>query len=172
MPRRFEHTVPSTLTAAKVHEALTTERYWQDRLDAIGGPKATLDDVTISGDTPETRTVSVTMTQAIAEELLPSALTAIRSGDLVIRRVESWGSLDAQGATGRFDAQVEGAPATINGTLTLTAQGSASSVTADGAAEVKVPLFGGKIEAAVIEHIVALIDAEQEFTTTWAPDHL
>ena len=36
MPRKFDHTVPSTLSAAQVHAALTTEGYWQARLDAIG----------------------------------------------------------------------------------------------------------------------------------------
>ncbi|MGN7134027.1 DUF2505 domain-containing protein [Rhodococcoides corynebacterioides] len=171
MPRKFDHTVPSPLSAAQVHAALTTEVYWQARLDAIGGPKATLDEVVVKGDSPDARTVRAAMTQAIAEEFLPSALTSIRSGDLVIHRVESWGSLDAQGSAGRFEAKVEGAPATITGTLTLASTESGCTMTATGAAEVKVPFIGGKIESAVIEHILALIDAEQEFTDTWAPEH-
>lgn len=172
MPRRFDHTVPSTLSAATVHAALTTEKYWQDRLDAVGGPKAVLNDVTASGDTPQTRTLVVSMTQAIAEDLLPSAITTIRPGDLIIHRTESWGSLDAQGASGTFEAKVEGAPATITGTMVLSSKGAGSSMTAKGAAEVKVPFIGGKIEQAVIEQVLALIDAEQEFTDTWAPDNL
>ncbi|MGB3772609.1 MAG: DUF2505 domain-containing protein [Rhodococcus sp. (in: high G+C Gram-positive bacteria)] len=170
MPRRFDHSVPSALSAAKVHTALTTEKYWQDRIEAVGGPKAELTDVTVSGDTADTRTVSVSMTQAVAEEFLPSAITAIRPGDLIIHRTESWGSLDAQGASGTFEAKVEGAPATITGTLTLRSEGSGSTLVAAGQAEVKVPIFGGKIEQAVIEQVLALITAEQEFTSTWAPD--
>ena len=172
MPRRFDHTVPSTLAASAVHAALTTEQYWTDRLDGVGGPKAQLNDVTVSGDDADSRTVSVSMTQAIAEEFLPGAITSIRPGDLIIHRTESWGSLDAQGASGTFEAKVEGAPAAITGTLALRSKGSASSLTATGQAEVKVPIFGGKIEQAVIEQVLALIDAEQEFTDTWAPEHL
>ena len=172
MPRRFDHTVPSSLSAATVHAALTSEKYWADRLEAVGGPKAVLNDVTVSGDTADTRTVSVSMTQAIAEELLPGAITSIRPGDLIIHRTESWGSLDAQGAAGTFEAKVEGAPASITGTLALRSKGAGSALTATGQAEVKVPIFGGKIEQAVIEQVLALIDAEQDFTDTWAPEHL
>ena len=171
MARKFEHSVPSTLSVSEVHAALTSEQYWKDRLEAVGGPKAELKSVTVTGDDADTRTVRVEQLQAVAEDLLPGAITAIHPGDLFISRMESWGSVDAQGAAGEFEANVEGAPATVKGTVKLTSEKSGSTFTIAGAAEVKVPIFGGKIEQAVIEQILALIDAEQEFTGEWVREH-
>ncbi|GGF95600.1 hypothetical protein GCM10007304_06840 [Rhodococcoides trifolii] len=171
MPRKFDHTASSTHSVSAVHAAFTSEQYWKDRTEAVGGPNAELTSVTVEGDDPDTRTVRIELKQAIAEDLLPSAITAIRPGDLIINRIESWGSVDARGSAGTFEANVEGAPAGLRGTLTLSSKGNGSTFTTNGAAEVKVPIFGGKIESAVIEQVLQLIDAEHEFTEEWVGKH-
>jgi hypothetical protein len=138
-------------SADKVHAALTSEQYWKDRIEQIGGPGASLKSVTV-GD----GTIDVVMTQSVPEEELPSAVTAFKKGDLIIERTESWGQFDGTHAAGTFGATVEGAPARITGTTALA-----------GTTEVKVPIFGGKIEAMISEQVLALIDNEQDFTGNW-----
>lgn len=143
--------------AAAVRAAIADEQYWKDRVAEVGGPNARLDRVTIEGDR-----VRAELVQAIAAELLPAAITAVRPGDLIIPRVEEW-----NGDTGTFTAKVEGAPAEVRGSIALAADGDGSVATITGTIEVKVPLFGGKIEAAIAERLSELFGNETEFTDTW-----
>ncbi|WP_028477142.1 DUF2505 domain-containing protein [Nocardia sp. CNY236] len=142
---------------AAVLSAFADDRYWKDRVAAVGGPDARLESITSDGDR-----LRVELVQAIPAEQLPAAITAVRPGDLVISRVEQW---DAN--TGAFQARVEGAPAEVRGTLTLAGDATSATVTADGTIEVKVPLFGGKIEKAIAEHLTELLKREAEFTADW-----
>ncbi|QIS16108.1 DUF2505 domain-containing protein [Nocardia arthritidis] len=144
-----------------VRAALANEQYWKDRIAEVGGPNARLDSVTVQGDH-----VRVEMVQAIAAELLPAAITAVRPGDLIIPRTEEW-----QGDSGTFTARVEGAPAEVAGTIKLEADGAGAVATVKGSIEVKIPLFGGKIEAAIQERLVELLGNEEEFTNTWLSQH-
>ncbi|MDF2469382.1 MAG: hypothetical protein K0Q61_1754, partial [Rhodococcus erythropolis] len=36
-----------------------------------------------------------------------------------------------------------------------------------GEVEVKIPFLGGKIESAIVDEVVRLIQAEQDFTREW-----
>ncbi|WP_159841572.1 DUF2505 domain-containing protein [Nocardia sp. CY41] len=146
---------------AAVRAAFANDQYWKDRIAAVGGPNARLDSVTVSGDQ-----VRVEMVQAIAAEQLPPAITAVRPGDLIIPRVEQW-----TGDEATFEARVEGAPAEVRGTIGLAAEGSGAVATVDGTIEVKIPLFGGKIEKAIAEHLTELLKNEAEFTGTWLAEH-
>lgn len=148
---RYSHPV------AAVRAAISTEQYWKDRIAEVGGPNARLESVTVDGDKAR-----IDMVQAIAAELLPPAITAVRPGDLIIPRVETWSGNDAT-----FDVRVEGAPATISGTVTLTGDATSAVATVTGTIEVKVPLFGGKIESAISERLTELLQSEEEFTNTW-----
>ncbi|MBF6211348.1 DUF2505 domain-containing protein [Nocardia puris] len=148
---RYPHPV------AAVRAAISTEQYWKDRIAEVGGPNARLESVTVDGDKAR-----IDMVQAIAAELLPPAITAVRPGDLIIPRVETWSGNDAT-----FDVRVEGAPATISGTVTLTGDATSAVATVTGTIEVKVPLFGSKIESAISERLTELLQSEEEFTNTW-----
>ncbi|MEV6277558.1 DUF2505 domain-containing protein [Nocardia sp. NPDC051832] len=147
--------------AAAVRAALADEQYWKDRIAEVGGDNAKLNSFSANGDQ-----VRVDMVQAIAAELLPPAITAVRPGDLIIPRVESW-----TGDTATFEATVEGAPAQVRGTVTLSEDGAGSTATVQGQIEVKIPLFGGKIEKAIQEHLTELLQSEEEFTNTWIAAH-
>ena len=162
MPRPIEHSSTVPASADKVHAALTSEQYWKDRIEQIGGPGASLKSVTV-GD----GTIDVVMTQSVPEEELPSAVTAFKKGDLIIERTESWGQFDGTHAAGTFGATVEGAPARITGTTTHDGKGETTTVALAGTTEVKVPIFGGKIVAMISEQVLALIDNEQDFTGNW-----
>ncbi|ONM47545.1 DUF2505 domain-containing protein [Nocardia donostiensis] len=147
--------------AAAVRAAISDEQYWKDRIEAVGGPNARLESVTAHGDQAR-----IEMVQTIAAELLPSAITAVRPGDVVIPRTETW-----DGNSGTFAARVEGAPAEVHGSIALVDEGDGSVATIDGTVEVKIPLFGGKIETAIAERLSELLAEETEFTNTWIAEH-
>ncbi|MGF7119917.1 DUF2505 domain-containing protein [Rhodococcus sp. BE178] len=162
MARHIEHSAQYPQPVATVHAALTDEGYWHARLQQVGGPGAKLDKVTV-GD----GTIDVAMTQAVPAQHLPSVVTKIRPGDLIITRTESWGALQGDRAVGTFSAEVEGAPGQLRGTMTLTADGSGSLLVMEGEVEVKMPLIGGKIESVIAGQILELLDAEEDFTGQW-----
>ncbi|WP_280407737.1 DUF2505 domain-containing protein [Nocardia brasiliensis] len=147
--------------AAAVRAAFANDQYWKDRVAEVGGPNARLDSVTVDGDQ-----IRIHLVQAIAAELLPAAITAVRPGDLIIPRVETW-----TGDNATFQATVEGAPAEVRGTITLADDGTGSTAAANGTIEVKIPLFGGKIENAIAEHLTEVLKNEEEFTNTWLASH-
>lgn len=162
MARRIEHSAHYPHPVATLHAALIDEGYWRARLQEVGGPGATLDKVA-AGD----GTVDVAMTQSVPAEHLPAMVTKIRPGDLIITRTESWGALQGDRAAGSFSAQVEGAPGQVRGTMTLTAHGDGSLLVMEGEVEVKLPLFGSKVEAVIAGQVLELVDAEEDFTGRW-----
>lgn len=145
-----------------MHAALTSERYWRERVSETGGEHSRIDRVDAGPGT-----IAVEMTQAIPAEHLPSIVTKIRPGDLEITRTEDWGPLDGDGATGTFTARVTGLPGELTGGLTLAADGPGSTVTLDGRVQVSLPLIGGKIEGVIAERIAELLQHEDEFTAGW-----
>lgn len=167
MPRPITHSASVPAPVDKVHAALVSEQYWKDRIDQIGGPGAEL-----VGVTAQNGTISVVMTQSIPEEELPAAVTAFKKGALVIERTESWGPLGGGRAEGKFGATVEGAPAAISGTTLLEGSDTSSTMSLSGTTEVKIPIFGGKIEAMISEQVLALIDNEHDFTGEWIAKNL
>ncbi|MBH0778307.1 DUF2505 domain-containing protein [Nocardia bovistercoris] len=160
MATPLAYTAHYTHSLESVRAAIADEQYWKDRIAEVGGPNARLQQVTIEGDR-----VHAEMVQAIAADLLPPAITAVRPGDLIIPRTESWTA-----DTATFEAQVDGAPAEVRGTVTLTGDAGSATATVAGTIEVKIPLFGGKIESAIQEHLTNLLRAEEEFTNTWLSD--
>jgi hypothetical protein len=162
MARHIEHSAQYRRPVATLHAALTDEGYWQARLKEVGGPGATFESLTV-GD----GTIDVVLKQSVPAEHLPSVVTSIRPGDLIIRRTESWGPLQGDRAQGTFSAEVEGAPGRLRGTMTLSADGTGSELVMDGDVEVKIPLIGGKIESVIAGQVLELLDAEEDFTGQW-----
>ncbi|UYP18172.1 DUF2505 domain-containing protein [Rhodococcus sp. Z13] len=158
----IDHTANHSYPAAAVHAAFVDPQYWHTRLAEVGGPGAAVDRIE-QGD----GTIDLDLQQAIPAEHLPSAVTSIRPGDLVIHRHESWGPLSGDRAEGRFSAGVDGMPGKVEGTLTIAGDGDASTVIVEGSVEVKIPFLGSKIEAMIVDQLVALFEAERTFTERW-----
>ncbi|MET9212153.1 MULTISPECIES: DUF2505 domain-containing protein [unclassified Nocardia] len=161
MATPLAYTARYTKPVAAVRAAFSDEQYWKARIEEVGGPGARLDSFSGTGDQ-----VRVQMVQSIPADQLPPAITAVRPGDLVIPRTESY-----TGTTGTIEAHVDGAPAKVNATVTLTDEGTGSIATISGTIEVKIPLFGGKIEAAISEHLLELLSNEAGFTEQWLATH-
>lgn len=158
----IDHSAHYEFPAATVHAALVDPEYWRERLARVGGPGAAVENATTGAGT-----IDLHMKQAIAAEHLPSVVTNIRPGDLVIHRHESWEPLVGDRAHGRFSAGVDGMPGKVEGTFTLAPGRTGTVVEIDGEVEVKIPFLGGKIEGLIVEQLVELFDAEQEFTAGW-----
>lgn len=144
-----------------VRAAFANEQYWKDRIEAVGGPNARIDSLRIDGDN-----VRVEMTQTIPASELPAQITNIKPNGLIIPRIETW-----HGNGGTVEAHVDGAPANINGSLTVSGDDKGSSFVVDASIDVKIPLFGKKIEAAIQQHLTELLEREAEFTDNWLSSH-
>jgi len=127
---------------AAVYALLTDRAFLQRRLEATGGtdPVVVSLDVAADGATVVTR-------QAIPE------------------RTENW-RVDGNGYQADFGVVIKGAPASLKGTMSLTASGTGSTLKVDGQATVPIPLFGGKIESVVAEQVDALLTKENSYTAT------
>ncbi|GGL29045.1 DUF2505 domain-containing protein [Nocardia jinanensis] len=157
MATALAYTAHYSHPVAAVREAFCNEQYWKDRIAAVGGPEAQFVSLNVEGEQ-----VRVEVVQSIPADLLPPAITAVRPGDLIIPRTELW-----TGTTGSFEARVEGAPAEVRGTITATDEPTGAVAEISGTIEVKVPLFGRKIEEAIGERLTELLAEETEFTNTW-----
>ena len=162
MSRRFEHTATYPCSPEAVHAAFTDRGYWEQRVARVGGPGAQLRGVDVHDGA-----VDVALTQQIAREHLPSVVSKIASGDLVIDREEHWGPLSGSTASARTSGAVKGTPARISATVELSGDDTSTTVRTTGKADVPVPLVGGKIEQAVCDNVVRLLEVEQRFTADW-----
>lgn len=151
----------SVVTVDAYADAIVDRAFWDDRLAAVGGPGGRI--TAFEGDGKK---ADVTQVQVIAKDLLPQAVTSFLPGDLEIERHELW-KRTADGADGTFTASVAGAPATVEGKMTIRAANTEAALTVNGEVEVKVPLIGGRIEKMIVEQLQELIKAEYEFAVRW-----
>lgn len=158
----IDHSAHYSAAPVEVHASFVDPRYWRVRLAEVGGPGADIENIT-SGD----GTIDLRLRQAIAAEHLPSVVTSIRPGDLIIHRTEIWEPISGDRARGRFAAGVDGMPGKVEGTLSLAPDDAGAMVLTEGSVEVKIPFLGPKIEAMIVGELVGLFDAETRFTTDW-----
>ena len=140
-----------------MREVLTSRRYLEDKLRAVGGPSAEL----VSWQADEGG-VTLVLQQAVPGEVLPSFLRAALSGGLTIRRTETW-----SGSDGSVHAVVDGAPGTITGAMRLEPDPAGCVLDAQLTADVGLPLIGAKVEKAITDGIAGLMETEYQFTLEW-----
>ena len=156
MSTNFEHSVSFPFSATVYWELVSSEQYWTDLLAATNADHGRLESLTVDGDE-----VTVVTNQGVSEENLPKALTAVRPGDVEIPRTCVF-KLSGDTVIGRMEASVKGAPAKITGDIIIS--GDPANAQYTGAAEVSIPFVGGRVEKAVIEQVVYLLDAEHDAT--------
>ncbi|MFT4042128.1 MAG: DUF2505 domain-containing protein [Gordonia sp. (in: high G+C Gram-positive bacteria)] len=163
MASRLTHTVTVDFPVTRYWEIVSTEQYWRDMLEAINSSHGALESFTVDGDT-----ITVELAQGVPEDRLPSMITSVRPGDLHITRRNSY-TRTADGITGTFTAAIVGAPAKVDGALAASGDPARVDYTAEVA--VSVPFLGGKIEKAIIEQLVDLLDSERDHIAEWAKAH-
>lgn len=162
MASTLEHTVNYPFSTERLWTVVSTEQYWHDLLDAIG--HGGLDTFALNGET-----VTVTMTQTVPEDKLPSVVTKFRPGDLKIPR-KSVLRRSGESIVGELTATVDGAPAKVNGKQTSSGAPT-SSTRYTGTVTVALPFVGSKVEKGVLDQLIVLLDAEHEHTVEWEQAH-
>lgn len=167
MPRSFDLSADYDGSVDEVHRAFTDADYWRARLAESGVDVATLESMRVgeSGDD----TVEVVTLQVIRSDKLPGMVTQLHTGDLRIRREETWGPVTGGAATGSVSGSIVDAPVNLEGTAVLEPIGGTGGarLTFRATVHVRVPIIGGKLENIIGARLGELIAAEQRFTTEW-----
>lgn len=164
MATKLHHSIEFPCPPAQFAAAVADEQYWKDLVANVAADLSDLDSFTDEGDK-----VTVVLRQRVPDENLPSMVAKIRPGDLEITRTVVWSKGEA--AEGAFTAVVSGAPAKVKGSQRLIPTSTGCEISFDGSVEVSIPFIGGKVEKAIAENVVQLIEAEHEYTAEWINTH-
>lgn len=165
MPRSFDLSADYDGSVDDVHHAFTDANYWRARLAGSGVDVATLESLRVGDED----TVEVITLQVIRSDKLPGMVTQLHSGDLRIRREETWGPVTGGAATGSVAGSIVDAPVNLAGTAVLEPieETGGARLTFRATVQVRVPIIGGKLENIIGTQLAELIAAEQRFTTEW-----
>jgi hypothetical protein len=165
MPGSLDLVVEFPASVEQVHSAFSDEHYWLARLAAFGG-STTLDSLIVHTD----GTVTVTTTQDLRRQALSGVVAKVLPSDLKILRKETWRPIGGRRVTGEVtvSAGVLGS-GRADALLAPTQDGSRLRFAAT--VEVRVPLFGGKIESYISGQLAEQIHAMQRFTAAWITEH-
>lgn len=151
----------------QVRRAFGDKRYWLARLADSGADDFSLDVMDADAD----GAVRVMTTQTLRRDRLPGIVTQFIRGDLRIKRSETWSPVHDGSAKATIAASVPGAPVKVDGTATLAAAATGSTMAYAATVDVGIPLVGGKLENVVGSQLVDLLIAEQRFTSMWLTDN-
>lgn len=168
MPSPIQFAVQSaTVRPAELYRVLTGQDYLRARLDELGGPNATIRELTADDDHAR-----LVFQHSVPAEKLPSIFRRVFSGDLRIDRTETWTREADDRYAGTVTAGMAGMPGRIEGTQRITADGQGAQLLGTGKVTVPIPLIGGKVEAAAAEQVNKLLAGESAFTEQWLRDHV
>lgn len=169
MPRSFDLSADYGGSVDDVHRAFTDESYWRARLADSGVDVATLESMRVGGESGDDDTVEVVTLQVIHSHNLPGMVTQLHSGDLCIRREESWGAVTDGAAEGSVVGSIVDAPVNLAGSALLSpiTETGGTRLEFRATVQVRVPIIGGKLENIIGGRLAELVAAEQRFTTKW-----
>lgn len=162
MSRQIDYRSSSQHRADDVAAVMLDEEYLRSRLTQLGGPGAKLlaHEATEEGG-------QYTIRHGVDQAALPSLVSSLVSGNLVIQRTESL-RREAPGRwAGDVDVAIPGTPASAVGSIRLHDTGPGSVLLVQADVTVKVPFLGGKIEAVIADQVQQLLTAETAFTLEW-----
>jgi len=163
MPHRIDYSHSSPHAADDVAAVMLDEEFLRARLAELGGPGAAL----LEHHLDDGGGGRYRLRQGVDRAMLPSFVSSLVSGNLVIERSETLRREAAGRYGGAVDVRIPGAPVTADGSLQLTdaAGGSRLQIRAD--VSVPVPFLGGKIEKSIGEAVEMLLAAETRFLLEW-----
>jgi hypothetical protein len=163
MPHRIDYSHTSPHPADAVAAAMVDEEFLRARLAQLGGPGAALLDHHLDdGGGGRYR-----LRQGVDRAMLPSFVSSLVSGDLVIERSETLRREAAGRYGGAVDVRIPGAPVTANGSMQVADAGGGSRLQIRADVSVPVPFLGGRIERSIGEAVEMLLAAETRFTSEW-----
>ncbi|MBW0115196.1 DUF2505 domain-containing protein [Pseudonocardia abyssalis] len=162
MSRQIDYRSSSQHSADDVAAVMLDEEYLRARLVQLGGPGAK-----VLAHEPTADGGRYTIRHGVDQAALPSIVSSLVSGNLVIQRTESL-RREAPGRwAGDVDVQIPGTPASAVGSLALHDAGTGSELLVRADVTVKIPFLGGKIEAVIVDQVQQLLAAETAFTLEW-----
>ena len=166
MPRSFDFSVESSVSAEQIHAAFSEEDYWLARLAAFGGV-GRLDSLTIGTD----GSARVVIIQDLLHDWLPGLFAKLYPGDLEVVQNETWSLIGGGMVRGEVITAARGAPGSGLGTVLMAPDQNGSRLKCTATVEVKVPLVGGTIEKFVGRQMVEETPVMLRFTAKWITEH-
>lgn len=105
--------------------------------------------------------------RSMPSTVIPANFRSFVGSDIEMRQTEVWSRPQGDSEsdrTGTFNLEIVGAPVRIAGRLTLTSNGSSSTLVYSGDVSASIPFFGATIEKSVAQAITqVLADVERLF---------
>ncbi|KAB1504440.1 DUF2505 domain-containing protein [Corynebacterium sp. 320] len=164
MTTHSENTATINFPIEKVHEALTSNAYWTYEVENIGDEPGQVHTFT---EDP----TKVELYELLPKAALPEAVRGFVSQDLKLKRVASFGPLADNTITGEVTAEVKGAPVSFSSEVKLTGEGDTTTLVADSAVDVKIPMMGPVLEPKVAEWLEDFLASEAACIEKWLADN-
>lgn len=165
MTTHSENTATINAPIEKVYEALSSKEYWDYEAEKIGDEPG---EVNSFAPSP----VEVVLFELLPKAALPEAVRAMVSQDLKLKRTVKFGPLADGITTGEVQAEIKGAPVTFNAEVKLTGASESTTLNADSAVNVKIPMMGSVLEPKVAEWLEDFLNREANILETWIKENL
>lgn len=166
MPRSFDFSVESSLSAGQIHSAFSTEEYWLARLAEFGGT-GRLDSLTIGSD----GSANVAIVQAVSHDGLPGLFAKLYPGDLDVVQNERWRLVGDNTVRGEVKTTARGALGSGLGTVLMTPAQNGTHLNCSAKVQIKVPFVGGAIESFMGRQMIEETPVMLRFTAKWLTEN-
>jgi Protein of unknown function (DUF2505) len=166
MPRSFDFSVKSAVSAAQIHSAFSDEDYWLARLAEFGGV-GRLESLAIGAD----GCTRVVIVQDLVHDWLPGLFAKLYPGDLQVVQKETWSLIGGGMVRGEVITAARGAPGSGLGTVVMAPDQNGTRLRCTATVQVKVPLVGGTIEKFVGRQMAEETPVMLRFTAKWITEH-
>ncbi|HEY7857845.1 MAG TPA: DUF2505 domain-containing protein [Candidatus Nanopelagicales bacterium] len=157
MPTPLSASLNFPADPATTYALVTDSGYVHAVAEATGGERI---DVSVE-DTAEGGAVVTSRRELPAQ--VPSYAKALVGDRLRLVEVRTYGPAAEDGArTGEVKVNFDGVPVTIQGVLTLGAQGDGSVITLEASVRASIPFVGGKIERFAADEVIRFLHKETE----------
>lgn len=120
--------------------------------------------ITVHPENATAATPRVTMTtkRRLSTDQIPDFVRKFVGATIQLEEITTWLPGDADSRTAEIRLSVAGAPVTMTGRYTFSADGAGTKEVADGKVKASIPFLGGKVEEAVLPIILTGLGADEE----------